>query len=147
MQLSAPRPLRVAVFNDDKDTLSTIARWLERHGHRAVTGCLAHMRQVHENLERMVRDHHTHVVVFHVQLPFGPGWDFVSMLREYPGLSSVPFLITTPDKAALDRTVGATDAIQFAGTPEDLAELLRRVEAASRRGDGAWPSVGTPVSS
>jgi hypothetical protein len=68
--------------------------------------------------------------------PYGPNWDYLSVLRTAPDLPRLPYVVTTPNKLALDKLVGKNDAIELLGELADLTIVMRAAEAAGhdRRG-------------
>jgi CheY-like chemotaxis protein len=142
------RPLRVVILNNDSETLKTVAQWFEIHGHRVTTSALAAMRRADlEEIADFLMRHDPDVVVYDIAMPYVPNWDYLTVLRTAPDLPRIPYLVTTPNKSALDRFVGPNDALELLGQPEDLTAVLRAAEAAGsdrRRSDRAVPSSPSP---
>jgi CheY-like chemotaxis protein len=125
------RPLRIVILNNDSETLKTVAHWFEINGHRVTTSALAAMRRADlEEISDFLTRHSPDVVVYDVAIPYWPNWDYLRVLRTAPDMPRIPYVVTTPNKAALTRLVGANDALELLGAPEDLTVVLRAAEAA-----------------
>jgi hypothetical protein len=70
------------------------------------------------------------VVVYDVPIPYWPNWDYLTVLRTATDMPRIPYVVTTPDKAALNRLVGTNDALELLGAPDDLTVVLHAAEAA-----------------
>src|SRR6476620_3664421 len=118
-----PTRRRVAIFNDSASTLSTMATWCEMHGYGVFTAQVSQMAMPHLNVERLVLANRPEVIVYDLAMPYESAWDFLEMMRLLPAVASIPFVLTTNNKAALDSVVGPTQAVQVIGTPGDRHEL------------------------
>ena len=128
----ADRSPLIAVFNNDPDLINMLATWFETHGIRVVCGSLMDFRRGHEDVAAFLIQHSPTVLLFDLSMPYGPNWDYLSVLRLIPETSGVPFVITTSNKVALEKVVGNTDAIELTGTAENLATLTDAILAAGR---------------
>jgi hypothetical protein len=65
-------------------------------------------------------------------MPYLSSWDLLQAILRMPGIESMPFVVTTPNKKELDNAVGAkTPTLEIAGNPADLQRLLKAVTTAS----------------
>jgi CheY-like chemotaxis protein len=126
----ATRPPLVAVVNNDPDLINMLATWFETHGIRAVCGSLRDFRRGHQDVAAFLTRHNPTIVLYDISMPFGPNWDFLEALRIIPETSGVPILVTTSNKAALEKAVGPTTAFEVTGTAENLTELTAGLVAA-----------------
>ena len=125
------RPLRIVIFNNDSETLKTVAHWFEINGHRVTTSALAAMRRADlDEIGDFLKRHDPDVIVYDVAIPYAPNWDYLSVLRSAPDLPRIPYVTTTPNKAALDKLVGKNDALELLGGPDDLTVVMRAAEKA-----------------
>jgi len=126
-----PRNPLIAVLNNDPDLINLLATWLETHGMRAVCASLHDFRRGHEDVAAFIQRHNPTVMVFDLSMPYGPNWDYLTALRQIPETSGIPFVITTNNKAALERVVGGTEALEITGTVENLDILTSQIRAAA----------------
>ena len=124
------RPPLVAVFNNDPDLINMLATWFETHGMRVVCGTLRDFRRGHEDVAVFLTRHNPTMVLYDISMPFGPNWDFLEALRMIPETSGVPIMVTTSNKAALEKAVGPTAAFEVTGTAENMTELTAAILAA-----------------
>jgi CheY-like chemotaxis protein len=120
----------VAVLNNDPDLINLLVTWFEGHGLRAVCASLSDFRRGHEDVAQFLIRHNPTAVLIDISMPYGPNWDFLCALRTIPETSGVPFVVTTGNKAALERVVGLTDATELNGTAANLDQLTATVLAA-----------------
>jgi CheY-like chemotaxis protein len=125
-----PSPL-IAVINNDPELINMLVSWFEAHGMRAISASLTDFRRGHEDFAAFVVKHDPKVIVLDVGMPYQPNWDYVCVLRLLPQAKTIPMVLTTGNKAALEKTVGATDAHEIYGHPEDLTRLADAVRAAA----------------
>jgi len=125
-------PLRIAIFNDSDVVLTTLRVWFETHGHTARTASVRDLHQPHDDVRQTIDAINAQVVVYDVALPFAASWDLLEVIRMGAGLGTVPFIVTTTNRAALDGAVHKnTGAFEVTGTPENLSELLALVRDAA----------------
>ena len=128
-RLPPTNPL-VAVINNDPQLINMLVTWFETHDLRVVCASLSDFRRGHEDVEAFIDKHRPKVIVFDVGMPYQPNWDFLCVLRLLPEIARVPIIATTGNKRALEAKVGATDAHEIVGNPDDLNELTGAVRAA-----------------
>ena len=131
--MAAPRSTLVAVLNNDPDLINMLATWFETHGLRAVCGSLRDFRRGHEDIAEFLVRHNPTIVVYDISMPFGPNWDFLDALKMIPETSGVPILVTTSNKAALEKAVGPTGAFEVTGSAENLTALTAAILAKTAR--------------
>jgi CheY-like chemotaxis protein len=130
------RILRVLVFNDSPAVLDTLTKWLEIHGHITRALRLAEHRDGYGGIVDLIRSYRPDAIVFDVGLSYIANWDLLDVLRETPALKPFPFVVTTPNRAVLDKLAGEpTNAIELVGREDDLAEILRAVETAASQAE------------
>jgi CheY-like chemotaxis protein len=131
MPVRGPTNPLIAVINNDPELINLLVTWFEAHDLRAVSASLADFRRGHEDLEVFIEKHGPKVIVFDIGMPYQPNWDFLCVLRLLPEIARVPIVVTTSNKAALEKKVGQTDAHEILGYPEDLNALTAEVRAAA----------------
>ena len=124
-----PRPsLRIVVLNDSAETIGTIGKWLEIHGHSVFSARVPEFRRADEDLELFILKDQPHVMVYDVAMPYVANWDFVELIKLWDVAQGMPIVVTTPNRAALLSIIPeATEAIEIVGQPDDLNLLLQTV--------------------
>lgn len=130
--MSYAHSLTVLIFNDSLDQLETLQRWFQAHGHRAITVQLSLTRGAADMPKKLLEEHRPDAAVFDIGIPYLSNWDFLAALRVSHLFNGTPVVVTTGNKAALERLVGPTEALEVIGLHEDLDAILAAVEVAAK---------------
>jgi len=126
----------VLIVEDDRNTASLVATYLEKEGFATVT---AHDGQLALELERR---HRPVLVILDIMLPVLDGWEVCRRLRKD---SDVPILMLTAREDEIDRVMGLSlGADDYVVKPFSPRELVERVKAILRRTNQA-PARETAV--
>jgi len=133
--------LRIAILNDGYDTISLLSEWFQMHGHVPLVQRVEHIRKSGPDPAGAVQSLKPDVLVFDVGLPYAVNWYYAEVLKL--ALPDLPTVLTTANRNALDSIVGASDAFELTGTPQNLQALLRLVyTVAGRDEDGRRAATG-----
>jgi DNA-binding response OmpR family regulator len=126
----------VLIVEDDRNTASLVATYLEKEGFSTVT---AYDGQ--QALE-MERQHDPAFIILDVMLPKVDGWEICRRIRKH---SDVPILMLTAREDVIDRVMGLSiGADDYVVKPFSPRELVERVKAILRRANHG-PSERTGV--
>ncbi|MFO7714481.1 response regulator transcription factor [Desulfosarcina sp.] len=118
-------PKTVLVVEDDENTLSLIALYLEREGFSPVTAGDG------EAALRLAGQHKPDLVILDLMIPEVDGWEVCRRLRQD---SNVPVIMLTARGEEIDRVAGLTlGADDYVVKPFSPRELVARVKAVLRR--------------
>ena len=134
-------PVRALVMDSSADTLDLLRHYLEFHGFSVETCNLARLRREGIDVADTVARVRPDVIVFDIALPYDENWEFCSALQQDPRIEA-PFVLTTTNRAAVERLTGARGVIEILGKPYDLehiAEAMRTAGAARRQAGGGAP--------
>lgn len=126
-RLSSP----ILIVEDDRNTASLLAAYLEREGFATQT--------IHDGAEALalVRRQPPGFVILDVMLPQIDGWEICRELRR---LSDVPILMLTAREEEIDRVLGLSlGADDYVVKPFSPRELVERVKAILRRTERRTP--------
>lgn len=87
-----------------------------------------------EEIEALAAKARPDAVVYDVSFPFAENWDRLQQLRARPGLSGIPFVITTSEADELERRVGVSTAIELFSRPKDVKQFQSAVRSAIEAG-------------
>lgn len=118
----------ILIVDDDREIRDLLARFLVRHGYRATA--VANGRE----MKRALTDWSIALIVLDLMLP---GEDGLTLCRNLRAVSSVPIIMLTAMGEETDRIVGLEmGADDYLAKPFSPRELLARIKAVLRRGDG-----------
>jgi DNA-binding response OmpR family regulator len=123
--------LRVIVISSDDELLGLLRRIGEDAGSDVLTARVDEIGADPKAIQEFLRRHDPKVVVYDVSPPYAENWTLFRRVREAELLSGSrrQFVVTTPNKRALEEQVGATRAIQLTGDQADrqaIGEAIRR---------------------
>jgi CheY-like chemotaxis protein len=124
---SASGPVIIAVLNSNQDVLRLIRSTLEDEGYTVATEHIISFRNGDVDLVQFMTDHWPAVVVYDLAPPYKENWNFLRLVRRIPEFTTVPLVLTTVNKAALEQAVGETDAFELIGTRDNLAPVIERI--------------------
>ncbi len=118
-------PKTVLVVEDDENTSSLIALYLEREGFSPVTAGDGEIALA------LARKHQPDLVILDLMIPKVDGWEVCRRLRQ---ASEVPVIMLTARGEEIDRVAGLTlGADDYVVKPFSPRELVARVKAVLRR--------------
>jgi DNA-binding response OmpR family regulator len=120
----------IAVFNSSDDTVELLRTFLEEQGFQTVAGHIPDLKKGELDLVTFIQHHAPSVIVYDISPPYDANWTFLRLVRSSEPVRNRRFVITTTNKPALDKLVGATEAIEIIGKPYDLRQLLAAIRSA-----------------
>lgn len=136
-------PVRALVMDSSPDTLDLLRHYLEFHGFAVETCNLGRLRREGIDVADTIARVHPDVIVFDIALPYDVNWEVCAALQQDPRIEA-PFVLTTTNRAAVERLTGARGVIEILGKPYDLehiAEAMRAAVAARGQSDSATASA------
>ena len=116
------------LLNSQPDTITLLSDWFGALGatvHSSKTLELCHRE---DEAQALLETIHPDVIIFDLSIPYAQNWQCLQHLIKMGLFGSVPLVLTTTNKRALDQIVGPTDAFEVIGTPHDLWHLQELVE-------------------
>jgi CheY-like chemotaxis protein len=123
-------PRLVAVINTSVDTIDVLTEILrEEGGFDTAAATVTDFRDGKDSIDDFFRRYDPGAVVWDVAIPYEENWRyFAEEVR--PRFPAVPFVLTTTNRAVLERLVGPTGVIELVGKPFDLDQILTAVQRA-----------------
>jgi len=119
---SHPRPLRVLIADDERDTVASLEALLQDEGHH--TCCVFHGRDVISRMAEFAPD----VVLLDIGMPGMTGYDVARELRRRYGSATPVLIAVTAWGKSADRLMAKAAGIHHHfGKPYDPQELLRLI--------------------
>lgn len=118
----------VLLVNASDDVFEVLTARLARAGFKSLTARAADIRRGTTDLVALVAEHQPCAVIWDVALPYYRNWQYLELLRSSQVFGTRPVVVTSPNKASLDRIVGSdTGAIELVGEPDDLGRVLAAI--------------------
>ncbi len=114
----------VAVINSNEDVVDTIRLMLDDVGIRSVAGHVIDFKRGRQNFVAFLKEHDPAVIVYDIAPPYEENWRFFQLIKDSQEAQERQFILTTTNKAVLERLVGQIDAIEIIGKPFDLDEIV-----------------------
>jgi CheY-like chemotaxis protein len=114
----------VVVLNSNQDVLRVIHDVLQDEGYAVVTDHIHTFKDGDANLVDFLAKHQPSLLLYDLAPPYQENWNFLQLLCRIPQVSSIPMVLTTVNKAALDKVVGKTEAFEILGTHDNLAPVV-----------------------
>ena len=127
------QPPVVAVVNSSEDVVTLIREVLEEEGFHTVVGHVPSFKSGKDDLLAFLETHDPAAIVFDVAPPYEDNWRFLQLVRDTRSAQGRAFVVTTTNKARLEKQVGDTGAIEVVGKPFDLQEIVDAVKRALGR--------------
>jgi CheY-like chemotaxis protein len=130
-------------MDSSADTLDLLRHYLEFRGFEVETCNLARLRQEHVDIADAVVSARPDVIVFDIALPYEVNWQICSSLQQDPRVRA-PFVLTTTNRAAVERLTGARGVVEIFGKPYDLEQFAETVRQAVHAADPEHAGGTTP---
>jgi CheY-like chemotaxis protein len=115
---------KVAVINSSADTVEMLRTLLEREGWETVEGHVDDIKRGRVDFLHYLETHDPGVIIYDVPPPYDHNWAFLRLLRTSRPMDGRVVIVTTTNKAALERFVGPTDALEIFTKPYDVDLLI-----------------------
>ena len=119
----------IAVINSNEDTVEMLRTCLNTHGFASVV--TAHVREIRDGATdflEFVRTHQPQLFVYDISIPYDRNWRFLEFLRTSEVMKGRPVVVTTTNKAALEKMVGPNAAMEIVGKPYDIELIVGAVK-------------------
>jgi CheY-like chemotaxis protein len=122
----------IVVLNSNDDLLVLLAEIGEAAGFDIVTAHTMEVGPEPEAIRAFLRRHNPKVVVYDVSPPYPENWTLYREVHEGESESGSrrQFVVTTPNKDALEQHVGPTVAIELVGDKADRAVIAEAIQRA-----------------
>lgn len=122
--------VKVVVINSNDNILRLLGEIVRAAGFDAISVHADEVGRSVPAMQEFLRRHSARVVVYDVSPPYPENWALLNELRYAEMMSGSwrQYVITTPNKQALDEHVGRTGAIELVGDQVDREAIARAVQ-------------------
>jgi DNA-binding response OmpR family regulator len=132
--LEIPATPNVAIFNSNEDLMEIVSFTLEKEGFQTVIARVPEIRRGKKDVVAFLKKHNPAVIIYDIPPPYEENWNFFLLLRNLEIAQGRHFILTTTNKAAIERLIGGVRAIEIYGKPFDLKEIIHAVKIAINLG-------------
>ena len=102
----------IAVINSSKSIIDLIRLFLNDEGIPSIGGQVPDFRRGRQDWVAFLSDYNPKVIIYDIAYPYEENWKFFQLVKDSKEAEGRQFILTTTDKAALERLVGETNAIE-----------------------------------
>jgi DNA-binding NarL/FixJ family response regulator len=117
----------VAVINSSEDTVEMLRALLQAEGWETVTSHVDDLKRGRVDFLKFLELHDPSVIIYDVPPPYDQSWAFLRLVRSSRAMEGRVVIVTTTNKAALERFVGPTDALEIFTKPYDVDILIETI--------------------
>jgi DNA-binding response OmpR family regulator len=115
---------RIMVVDDDPDTVTILARYLQREGFATIEA-LSGLQCL-----RLINEHHVDVILLDLMMPEMDGFEVVRALKSNPATAEIPIIMVTARDDIESRSEGMRVGISdFLAKPVFRKQLANRIRA------------------
>jgi DNA-binding response OmpR family regulator len=118
----------VAIINSSDEIVETLQLILDEEGFHTVGAHVIDFKKGKRDFVIFCQEYNPQIILFDVSPPYEENWTFLQLLRHTKEAAGRQFVITTTNKAVLEKLVGKTDAIEIVGKPFDMEEIVATVK-------------------
>jgi response regulator RpfG family c-di-GMP phosphodiesterase len=117
-----------AVLNSIEDVVEALQLILTDAGISSIGAHVVDFRKGRKDILAFWSTYNPKVILFDIAPPLEANWQFFQQVQRATEAQGRQFILTTTNKAALEKLVGKTEAFELLGKPEDLNEIVTAVK-------------------
>ncbi len=122
--------LRIAVLNTSKEITNVLAVVFREEGHETCESFTYLYRGDDKSFDKFIAECNPDVIIFDIAIPYEENYDLFKKLSQRDCVKHTPFILTTTNKAVLEKLVGKTSSHELVGKPYDLKQIVSAAERA-----------------
>ena len=134
------RPIRVAIINTSVELIEALEIAMQEEGFITTSATVTDLKRHNTTLREVFESIEPDVIIYDVGIPYKENWEYLQKLRANPEIGNAQILITTTNKAALEKLIQKDSfAYEITGIfdkPFDLDTLLEAVRLAVKGVEG-----------
>lgn len=117
----------LAIVNTSEEITQLLAAVFQMEGFRTISGYVLDFKRGNPDFGAFVTENQPDVVLWDIAMPYEENWAYFQSVRQSEVVGSLPFVLTTTNKRALEDLVGPTPTHEIIGKPYDLEQVVEAV--------------------
>lgn len=127
MRTHGPLNQLIAVLDDTADILETLEESLRAEGFQTITAVVTQFKKGKEDFVKFIKDYNPAIILYDIPPPYEDNITFLKLLLATSSMDKRCVILTTTNKAQLEKFTGVKDVIEIVGKPYDIDLLITAV--------------------
>lgn len=125
--------IKVAVMNTSREITEMLTSVLEEEGFKTCSTYTYLFKDHSQEFSSYVKENLPEVILYDIAPPYKENYILFKKISKLPIAQSIPFVLTTTNKEALESFVGPTSTHELIGKPYDLQEIVNAIKQAYQK--------------
>ena len=122
-----PNPPVIAVLNGTAEILETMEEYLRTEGFTTITAIVTEFKKGKEDFVQFIEDHNPTIILYDIPPPYDQNLTFLRLLTDTHSMDNRCLILTTTNKAQLEKITGEKAALEIVGKPYDMDILIKTI--------------------
>jgi DNA-binding NtrC family response regulator len=120
-------PKTIAVLNGSLEISKILEEFLREEGFNTVNGIITDFKTGKESFVSFMKTHQPDLILYDVPPPYDHNLTFLELLKATDLIKDECIIVTTTNKAALEKLAGKHQVLEILGKPYDLKIVVETI--------------------